>query len=145
MALSKEEIESMKKESHKAQHIETKEVKPKNNKKLMLISFSSLVIILIAVGIGFSFVNSKKPAVLDDFAKCLTDKGAVMYGATWCKYTSAQKGMFGNSIKFVNYQDFSKNSEVKVTPTWFIDGNKYERVQSLDKLASITGCVLGKS
>jgi len=144
MALSKEELESMKKEGHKADHTETKETKPKNNKKLLLVSISSLVIVLIVVGVGFSFVNSKKPAALDGFAKCLTEKGAVMYGATWCKYTSAQKGMFGNSIKFVNYQDFSKNSEVKITPTWFIDDNKYENVQSLDKLSSITGCVIGK-
>ena len=105
---------------------------------------SSLVVVLIVVGIGFSFVNSQKPAFLDDFAKCLTEKGAVMYGASFCKYSSAQKGMFGNSFKFVDYRDFGENSDVRVTPTWFIDGNKYENVQTLDRLASITGCVIGR-
>ena len=65
-----------------------------------------------------------------------------MYGASWCQYTAAQKGMFGKSMKFIDYRDFSENSEVKVTPTWFINGEKYERVQSLDKLAAITGCAI---
>jgi protein-disulfide isomerase len=51
--------------------------------------------------------------------------------------------MFGNSIKFVDYRDFTKNPEVKITPTWFFEGEKYENAQSLDKLAAITGCVIG--
>tara|TARA_Y100000031_G_scaffold155939_1_gene208477 strand:+ start:1324 stop:1755 length:432 start_codon:yes stop_codon:yes gene_type:complete len=142
MTLSKDEVKSIRHESQKTEHKTEKPIEsPKKSKKIMLIS--SLVVVLIVVGIGFSFANSQKPAFLDDFAKCLTEKGAVMYGATWCKYTSAQKGMFENSMKFIDYRDFSEHSDVRITPTWFIDGNKYENVQSLDKLASVTGCVIG--
>lgn len=137
MALSKDEsssINKVAKEIHKPL-----ELQPKKGKKVFLISFTIISIIIIA-GIGFGYANSKKPAALDNFAKCLSEKDAVMYGASWCKYTQAQKRMFGNSIKFINYKDFTENKEVRKTPTWFINGEKYEDVQSLDKLAALTGC-----
>src|SRR3989338_6855129 len=143
MALSKEEIGSLRQESKKVEPDIKKGViaKPKN-KKVLFISIVSVIIVLIIGGIGFSYVNSKKPGPLDDFAKCLTEKGAVMYGASWCQYTAAQKGMLGKSMKFIDYRDFSENPEVKVTPTWFINGEKYERTQSLDRLAAVTGCAI---
>ena len=146
MALSKKEIESFRQESQEAEHKGESliEKKPKNKKKIMFYSIFSVIVVLIATAFGFNFVQSQKPAFLDDFAKCLTEKGAVMYGATWCKYTSAQKGMFGNSFKFINYKDFSKNLDVRITTTWFINDNKYENTKSLDRLASITGCIIGK-
>ncbi len=145
MALSKEEIGKIRHESQKTDsHIEKHTIKkPKNNKKILFVSVASIIFVLIAGSVGFSYINSKKPSYLDDFAKCLTEKGAVMYGASWCQYTAAQKKMFGNSMKFIDYRDFSENPEVKLTPTWFINGNKYENTQSLDKLSAITGCVIG--
>ena len=85
-------------------------------------------------------MNSKKPGYYDNFAKCLSEKGAVMYGADFCQYSHAQKGMFGKSFKFINYKDFSKNPNVKTTPTWVINGRLIERVQSFDRLAELTGC-----
>lgn len=140
MALSKEEANTLREESGKP---ESKAVytKPKSSKRVVLIS-AIIVFALILSGVGFSYFNSKKPAALDDFAKCLTEKNAVMYGASWCKYTQAQKRMFGNSVRFLNYKDFTENPEVETTPTWFINGEKYEKVQSLDRLAAITGCVI---
>ncbi len=140
MSLSKEEVGNIR---HETPNVEKSiPEKPKSNKKILIISIVSVVFILIAAGIGFSYMNSKKPGPLDDFAQCLTDKGAVMYGATWCKYTNAQKAMFGNSMRFIDYRDFSENPEVKKTPTWFIDGQKYENTQSLDKLALVSGCTV---
>ena len=141
MALSKEEIGNIRYETKSmVSDLNKTPDKLKKNKKLMV----SLVLIfaLVAAGISYSFVNANKPSPLDNFAKCLKEKGAVMYGASWCKYTQAQKRMFGNSMKFVDYKDFSENKEVRITPTWFINGNKYENAQSLDKLAAITGCVI---
>ena len=96
-------------------------------------------VLILSIG-AFAFIDSKKPGDYDSFAKCLTEKGAVMYGASFCKYSSAQKGMFGKSFKFVNYKDFSENPDVKITPTWEINGRLIERVQSFDGLAELTGC-----
>lgn len=141
MALSKEEVGNIKHEAQKKEPDTEKTIeKPRNNKKILIISIISIVFVLIVGGIGFSYINSKKPGPLDDFAQCLTDNGAVMYGASWCKYTAAQKQMFGNSMRFIDYRDFSENPEVEITPTWFIDGQKYENAQSLNNLASVSGC-----
>lgn len=138
MALSKNEASGIRQEAQKKE-FKPVEAKPKSKKRVILFS-AIFVFVLILSGVVFSYVNSKKPSPLDGFAKCLTEKNAIMYGASWCKYTQAQKRMFGNSFRFVNYKDFSENPEVKITPTWFINGKKYENAQSFDKLAAVTGC-----
>ena len=110
---------------------------------------SKVYTIMIAVGlvmlliISYSVYSSVKPSQYDDFAKCLTDKGAIMYGALdWCKYTQGQKAMFGKSFKYLNYHNFDELPGIKVTPTWVINGVRYEQVQSFEKLSSLTGCKL---
>ena len=90
---------------------------------------------------AYSFYSASRSGVYDNFAKCLTEKGAVVYGAIdWCHFTQAQRGMFGNSWKYLNYQDFTKLPGIKKTPTWVINGKWYENVQSFEKLSEITGC-----
>ena len=142
MALSKDEIDSIRDESQKTEpNIEKTTIeKPKNSKKILIISIVSIVFVLIVGGIGFSYVNTLKPAVLDGFAQCLTDKGAIMYGATSCQYSHAQQGMFGNSKKYLDIRDFTEDPNIQVTPTWLINGAYYRNVQTIDKLSSLTGC-----
>src|SRR3989338_8378612 len=143
MALSKEEKGNIRHETpKKGVEIEKSIEKPKNKKKIILIFIISVIFVLIAGGIALSYINSRMPGPLDDFAKCLTEKGAVMYGASFCKFSAGQKAMFGNSMRFINYKDFSENSEVSTTPTWLINGEKYEKAQALDRLAAVTGCKL---
>ncbi|MBL7056381.1 hypothetical protein ISS07_05695 [Candidatus Woesearchaeota archaeon] len=139
MALSKKEKENIKhapKTEHKIGTVKEK----KSNKKLVLYSVFSLIGILIIFGSVYGYVQSTKPGIYDDFAKCLTEKGAVMYGASFCKYTHGQKGMFGNSMKHINYQDFTEDSNIKLTPTWKIEGKYYENAQSFETLSKLTGC-----
>ena len=124
-------------EQQKQVQEQTKSKKP----KYYLIAAVIGVIILVAVAYSIYLIN--KPGTLDDFAKCISEKGAVMYGAMeWCKYTQGQKAMFGNSFKYVNYQDFKELPGIKKTPTWVINGDWHENVQSFDKLAALTGCKL---
>jgi len=114
------------------------EKRSKNLKKFSMIA-AVVIVIIGAISFGvMSYNNSAGP--YDKFAKCLKDKGAIMYGATWCEYTAEQKAMFGKSFKYVNYQDFTKGPDISVTPTWVIDGKKYERAQSFERLASLSGC-----
>ena len=112
-------------------------VKSKKKKGIAIISIVSLVIIIIA---SFAFITFAKPGPYDKFAQCLSDKGAIMYGADWCKFTQGQKAMFGNSMKYVDYRDFTKGPNIKITPTWIINGEKYEKAQSIDRLSTLTGC-----
>ena len=92
---------------------------------------------------AYSIYSINKPGFYDSFAKCLSEKGAIMYGALdWCKFTQAQRAMFGSSFKYVNYHEYQELIGIKKTPTWVINGAWYENVQSFDKLSSLTGCKL---
>ena len=113
---------------------------PAQKKSKWKIYIGVIGVLIVAIA-AYSVYSATKPGPYDNFAKCLTEKGVVVYGAIdWCKFTQAQKGMFGNSWKYLNYQDFTKLPGIKKTPTWVIDGKWYENVQSFDKLAGLTGC-----
>ncbi|MEW6062827.1 MAG: hypothetical protein AB1571_00440 [Nanoarchaeota archaeon] len=108
------------------------------NKKLLI-----WVIVGIAIfGAGYIYyAYSNSPGPYDDFAKCLTEKGAVMYGAIeWCKYTKAQAAMFGKSFKYINYKNYKEGQNIKITPTWIMNNEIYEGLQSFDRLSAISGC-----
>ena len=142
MALSKEEIESFRHENQKAEPSREKSAAKKPNKKIIIISIVSVLLVLAGIGIGIGFANANKPGPVDDFAKCLTERGAVMYGAPLCKYTVGQKAMFGNSMRLIDYRDFTEDPNVEITPTWLINGVYYQNVQTFDRLSALTGCSL---
>ncbi|MBI2108163.1 hypothetical protein HYT54_03490 [Candidatus Woesearchaeota archaeon] len=112
--------------------------KPNVHKKHIILG--SIILFVLGISI-YSLVAYSRPGTYDDFAKCLTEKGAVMYGAlSWCKYTQGQKAMFGKSFKYVNYHEFQELPGIKKTPTWVINGRWYENTQSFESLAQATGC-----
>ncbi len=106
----------------------------KSKKKFKVIAITAVLLLILGSWIVYS---SLSPGKYDEFAKCLTEKGAVMYGEDWCKYTNAQKGMFGKSFKYINYQ---VKEDLRKRPTWVIDGESYETVQSFERLSVLTGC-----
>src|SRR3989338_10670149 len=111
-----------------------KEKGERKKKKFIVIGIIALAVL--ASLISYAVLS---PGKYDNFAKCLTEKGAVMYGENWCKYTNAQKAMFGKSFKYVNYQ---VKTNLDKRPTWVIDGKSYETVQSFERLAALTGCAI---
>ncbi len=137
--LTKHEIKELKKQQ-KTQEKEESQLgysKKKNKKRLIHASFALIALVVL----GLFFVKKvTAPGPYDDFAKCLKEKGAAMYGADWCQYTQEQKGMFGGSFKYLDYHDYQERSDIKKTPTWIINGKLYERVQSFEKLSELTGC-----
>lgn len=101
----------------------------------------SLLVAGILVSSGFTFSYYMFPGSYDKFAQCLTEKGAVMYGAIeWCTYTQGQAHMFGKSFKYINYKDASELAGIKTRPTWVIEGKWHEKVQSFETLSAATGC-----
>ena len=111
--------------------------------------------IVVIIGAIFYFASpSNGPGQHDEFAKCLSEKGAEFYGAFWCSHCAEQKKLFGNSIQFVNYIECSLpnrqgqfqvciDAGVSSYPTWKFAGGKVENgVLSLAQLASITSCEL---
>ncbi len=110
--------------------------------KFTLIGIGALVALIAVLGIGYTLT----PGPYDSFAKCLSEKGAVMYGAMgWCKYTQGQKAMFGKSFRHIEYYEHqeypvAEYGKIAVTPTWIINGKVYENAQSFDELSKATGC-----
>ena len=136
-----EEEESLK-QHNLSKHVD-KKPKKRNFKKYFIFMAIVLIIILSVLSIS-SYL--KKPGAYDGFAKCLTEKGAVVYGNDYCSYTAKQLNFFGKSKEHLNYIKCIENEalcdskEVKITPTWEINGKSYSGVQTFETLSGVTGC-----
>ena len=118
----------------------------------MMNRFAALLAMLLIICAASSAFSADKK--LDSFAKCLTEKKAVMYGAATCSHCADQKELFGPSFQFVTYVECMvpqthaeteqcKSLGIKHTPTWiFADGTRLEGTLALDKLSQQTGCKL---
>jgi hypothetical protein len=118
---------------------------------LILVGFFLVVFVLIFVFAGKGNTNTDKN--YDTFAQCLTDKGAVMYGAEWCAHCKEQKETFGASFKHIKYVECPDNTKLCLDkgidgyPTWLF-GTSTKKVEGFDKnttmqeLSDATGCVL---
>jgi hypothetical protein len=132
-------------------------------KKIQIkIFFIILAVLLLGFIVSISALNSNKLASspteqeskYDQFATCLTEKGAVFYGAYWCSYCNKNKELFGSAEKLLPYVECStsdgKNQlpvcqEQKITayPTWrFADGSEILGLVSLEVLSQKTSCPL---
>lgn len=101
--------------------------------------------------------GASAPGFYDEFAKCVANSGAKMYGAYWCPHCADQKKMFGSSAKYLPYVECDPRGNnadekacdaagVKGFPTWtFSDGTKNEGDLSLRQLAIRTNCTLPES
>lgn len=109
-----------------------------------------IIVALLVVGavLGLSLEQKTKPD-LDNFARCLSDRGIVMYGTYWCPHCKNEKNAFGDSFQFVNYVECTENPNeclakgIEGYPTWiFPDGKKLIGEQGITKLREISGCPL---
>ena len=113
---------------------------------------------IIIVGLGaWAYWNNIQPGKYDDFAKCLADSGAKMYGAWWCPHCSEQKKDFGNSWKVLEgeggYVECSTperaqtqiciQAGIESYPTWrFADGSEQGGRIALEVLAQKSRCAM---
>lgn len=84
----------------------------------------------------------------EKLAKCLTEKGAKLYGSGACLYSNSQKKAFNNASAYLNYINCDENAEechdanITEYPIWVIDGKQYPGEQEFEKLGELTGCEL---
>ncbi len=114
----------------------------------------AVLILVIGGGLGYVAYRDTRPGMLDGFAACLADRGAVFYGAFWCPHCQAQKKMFGNSAQRLPYVECSTpdaqdqlqsciDKQITNYPTWeFKDGTREVGEVPLETLAAKTGCTL---
>ena len=132
----KEERETRRRQFEQEEH--------KRKLKQMLVWGS---VILAGFIIAFFIYNKvTDPGQYDTLAKCISEKGMVMYGTNWCPHCQRQKELFGNSFKYVNFVDCDVGTTcddvgVQSYPTWAKDGTLFEPgIKSLAELATLTGC-----
>lgn len=115
-----------------------------------------LILVFVLGVVAFKITGSAidEPGKYDAFAQCVSDKGAVMYGAYWCTHCQNQKEMFGKSWSYINYVECDSRGNnaqpeiceaegIKGFPTWkFGNGEVIEGEITLRELAFRTGCEL---
>lgn len=126
-------------------------MKVERNQMIMIVG---LVIVAIA---AFYFIgplltgnaaNDGTETDLEEFAKCLTDSGAVMYGTKYCGHCANQKTAFGDAFEYINYVECTENRDLCVAknilsvPAWEIDGEFHVGEQKLEALSELSGCAL---
>jgi hypothetical protein len=113
--------------------------------------YGSIAIVLIVAALLTAFI--KKPVDYTNFAQCLTEKGAKMYGAWWCPHCNNQKKTFGDAWHYVTYvecstQDGKETDDCKAAgitgyPTWrFSDGTELQGEATFEQLSQRTSCSL---
>lgn len=96
-------------------------------------------------------INSSDASPEVALAIHLRQKGAKFYGAYWCAFCHKQKDLFGkeavSQLDYVECDPAGENSRaalcqqanIKGFPTWEINGQQYEGMQSLQNLADLSG------
>ena len=114
--------------------------------------FTLVVLFLALLAASFLLYGLLPPSSpYDEFAACLSERGAVMYGSDWCEDCQAQKRLFGTSFSLVAYEncDYSRMCEelgLEELPAWrFGDGSFLPGLQSLSVLSEKSGCPLPSS
>ncbi len=117
--------------------------------------FWGVIILVIVIGVGSSFLVTARPSKYDGLAQCIAEKGATMYGAFWCPHCRATKALFGTAAKYLPYVECStpdakgqtqicKDKGIESYPTWTFANSTTTLTgeQSLAQLAEATGCTL---
>jgi hypothetical protein len=89
----------------------------------------------------------------DGFAQCLSDAGAIFYGAFWCPHCAEQKNLLEKSTKLPYIECSTPDGKAQTQqcidegiqgyPTWkFANGDVVDRVMQLSELSEKTNCEL---
>lgn len=122
-----------------------------SSSKYIVIGIIIIVIIAAAIFIGKNNTSYSRESI-DSFAKCLTEKGTLMYGTFWCPKCAEQKKMFGSSFQFVDYVECDARGEneqsqlcieknVEKYPDWqFSDNSRLVGILPFEELGAKAGC-----
>ena len=109
------------------------------SKERLITSIIIICVILLAI-----FLLKKSPPETDEeIVKCIGED-SVLYTRLGCHFCKVQEELFGKNYKYLNTIDCffeqEKCGDISSTPTWIIKGERYEGVQSFEKLKDLTGC-----
>ena len=126
-------------------------------RRLLLRVAPAAVIAIGLLHLNYIGMLGRPPAVEEPYARALAlhlaERGAKMYGASWCPHCIEQKEMFGASARRLPYVECSTGGQgsrqagacvaaaIRQYPTWIIGGKRFEEVLTLPRLAELTGFV----
>lgn len=96
-------------------------------------------------------VNTISGSAETALVEYLATKNAIFYGAYWCDHCQKQKSLFGataaEKLTYIECAADGENSQrklckqknIKMFPTWEIDGRYYPGTKDLKELAKISG------
>jgi hypothetical protein len=109
--------------------------------------------LMLGVSLLVGCTNSpQEPGKYAETAKCLTEKGVIMYGTFWCSHCENQKKMFGGDVQFITYQECDEKgvggdrqkclaAGVSSYPTWTFPGQgNLVGEQDVFVLAKLANC-----
>lgn len=124
-------------------------------RRVLLRTAPAALIAIALLHLNYVGVLGRPPAVEDPYARALalhlSERGAKMYGASWCPHCIEQKEMFGASARRVPYVECSTGGQgsrqagacqaagIRLYPTWIIGGQRFQEVLTLPRLAELTG------
>ncbi len=122
-------------------------------KKGVLI-FWGVIVGIIVLGLGSSFLIQAKPSPYDKLAQCIKSNGIIFYGAFWCPHCQRTKALFGSAAKHLPYLECSQpdgktqtqvciDKKITTYPTWVRkDGASKTGEHTIQEWASFSGCTL---
>lgn len=119
------------------------------NKDIKLYAIMTIVIVAIILAI-FYFKSLNNSEVLDEsLAKCIAAKSEV-FSQSGCSHCLEQKKIINETyLHLFNIIECDTSPEnrqkcqdtgIQGTPTWLIEGKKYEGTKTIKELKEITGC-----
>jgi hypothetical protein len=146
--LTKEERRRIKRMRKRERREQEQKERLSTGRRKNLIIYSSIGIVLILAVYLFVW-QDQLPGTYDEFAQCLTEKGFIMAGTDWCSNCKIQKGLFGKSFEFIDYNNCDIEKQwcdqkgVDRYPTWILpDGSFRSGTQELQTLSQLSGCDL---
>ncbi len=104
------------------------------------------VVAMIVILFVYFYEPSSEPANNNNtgnVAECI-GQNSVVYVKLGCSACNIQEEMFGDDWQYMNTIDcfFERDmcGGISGTPTWVIDNQKYEEIQTIKKLRDLTGC-----
>jgi hypothetical protein len=103
----------------------------------------TVIIILAIIALAFLLLDRDRPETTEEITRCIGEN-SVLYSRLGCHFCEVQEEIFGENYQYLTvvdcFFDQNKCTEITGTPTWIINNKKYEGVQSIETLQTLTGC-----
>jgi len=125
-------------------HTEKKKETKKNSITNVIVF--SIIILVFASFIVYSFVIKNNGISPERVAQCLSDKGAKLYTSQYCPHCQEQKKMFGDALSKLDIAECStqieecQNAGITAYPTWIINGRKFLGTKDMNTLYDLSDC-----